>query len=86
MENARTRIFFRDHHLSDLIGFYYQKYDAAEAAADLHRRLKAIPADSRGERTVSIILDGENAWEFYPHNGRDFLKAFYSLLEPGQND
>jgi len=24
--------------------------------------------------TVSIILDGENAWEFYAENGRDFLR------------
>lgn len=80
MENSSTRIFFRDHHLSDLIGFYYQKFDAAEAAADLHRRLKAIQAGGGDERTVSIILDGENAWEFYPHNGRDFLKQFYTLL------
>ena len=80
MENSSLRIFFRDHHLSDLIGFYYQKFDAAEAAADLHRRLKALQDERRGERTVSIILDGENAWEFYPHNGRDFLKQFYALL------
>ena len=30
-------IFFRDQLLSDLIGFYYQKFPAADAAADLLR-------------------------------------------------
>jgi hypothetical protein len=29
---------------------------------------------------VSVILDGENAWEYYPGNGREFLKAFYGRL------
>jgi hypothetical protein len=29
---------------------------------------------------VSIILDGENAWEHYPNDGIDFLSAFYERL------
>ncbi len=77
------RIFFRDHLLSDLIGFYYQKFPAAEAAADLHGRIKAIaaagPAGGAG-MTIPIILDGENAWEFYPRSGRDFLREFYRRI------
>jgi alpha-amylase/alpha-mannosidase (GH57 family) len=74
------KIFFRDHLLSDLIGFYYQKFPAPDAAADLLGRIKSIAASSPEALTIPIILDGENAWEFYPHSGRDFLRAFYRLV------
>ena len=80
LENTRTRIFFRDHFLSDLIGFFYQKVPAEEAAADLVRRIKAIPHGQDFTPLVSLILDGENAWEFYPDSGRHFLRRFYELL------
>jgi alpha-amylase/alpha-mannosidase (GH57 family) len=75
-----VHIFFRDQLLSDLIGFYYQKFSAVDAAADLHKRIKEIALSSTEELTISIILDGENAWEFYPHSGRDFLREFYRRL------
>jgi alpha-amylase/alpha-mannosidase (GH57 family) len=75
--------FFRDHYLSDLVGFVYSRMDATAAAEDLHNRIRAI-----GERvqigrplTVSLILDGENAWEYYPGNGREFLRQFYRRIE-----
>jgi hypothetical protein len=74
------RLFFRDHLLSDLIGFYYQKFPAREAAVDLHGRIKAIAASGPAGMTIPIILDGENAWEFYPHSGRGFLREFYRLV------
>ncbi len=74
--------FFRDHYISDLVGFVYSRMDAAAAADDLHRRIRAI-----GDReplgrtaTVSIILDGENAWEYFPGNGREFLRRFYDRV------
>jgi alpha-amylase/alpha-mannosidase (GH57 family) len=74
-------LFFRDHQLSDLIGFVYSRMDPHAAAADLHHRIKAA-GRSTGSRpaVVSVILDGENAWEYYPGNGREFLKAFYGRL------
>jgi alpha-amylase/alpha-mannosidase (GH57 family) len=73
---------FRDHYLSDLIGFVYSRMDAAGAAEDFHRRLRAIGERSGGDRpaTVSIILDGENAWEYYPQNGREFLRQLYARI------
>ena len=74
------KIFFRDRLLSDLIGFYYQKFPAREAAADLYRRIHAIAAGGSGDLTIPVILDGENAWEFYPGSGREFLREFYRLL------
>jgi alpha-amylase/alpha-mannosidase (GH57 family) len=71
-------LFFRDHQISDLIGFVYSRMDAHAAAADLYYRIKAA-GRSTGSRpaVVSIILDGENAWEFFRGNGREFLKGFY---------
>ncbi len=74
-------LFFRDHQLSDLIGFVYSRMDPQAAAADLHQRIKAA-GRSTGSKpaVVSIILDGENAWEFFPRNGREFLKAFYGRV------
>ena len=85
LADAPLKIFFRDHLLSDLIGFYYQKFPAREAAADLLRRIQALAASGPAGMTIAIILDGENAWEFYPRSGRDFLREFYRLLcaEPG---
>jgi alpha-amylase/alpha-mannosidase (GH57 family) len=74
--------FFRDHYISDLIGFVYSRMDGHSAAEDFHRRVRAV-----GERvstakpaTVAIILDGENAWEYYDKNGREFLRRFYDLV------
>jgi alpha-amylase/alpha-mannosidase (GH57 family) len=74
-------LFFRDHQLSDLVGFVYSRMDPHAAAADLHHRIKAA-GRSTGHRpaVVSVILDGENAWEYYPGNGREFLKAFYGRI------
>jgi alpha-amylase/alpha-mannosidase (GH57 family) len=75
--------FFRDHYLSDLVGFVYSRMGAQAAAEDLHRRIQMIGdrQPSGKTATVSLILDGENAWEYYPGNGRDFLRQFYALIE-----
>ena len=74
--------FFRDHYLSDLVGFVYSRMDAEAAADDFHRRLRAIGDREPHGRTatVSVILDGENAWEYYPGNGREFLRQFYRRI------
>jgi len=74
-------LFFRDHQLSDLIGFVYSRMDPQAAAADLHNRIRAA-GRSTGNRpaVVSVILDGENAWEYYPGNGREFLRSFYGRI------
>jgi alpha-amylase/alpha-mannosidase (GH57 family) len=75
--------FFRDHYLSDLIGFVYSRMGAEPAAADLHGRIRAIADRTPHGRTatVSLILDGENAWEYYSRNGREFLRSFYRRLQ-----
>jgi alpha-amylase/alpha-mannosidase (GH57 family) len=76
-------LFFRDHGLSDLIGFTYGRWDAEEAAGDFIERLRqihnALPDDGR-HYVVPVILDGENAWEHYPANGAEFLRLLYRRI------
>jgi alpha-amylase/alpha-mannosidase (GH57 family) len=74
--------FFRDDHLSDKIGFEYAKLHASEAVADFISALEAIHAnnDTQDSRVVSVILDGENAWEYYPYNAFYFLSELYEAL------
>jgi len=80
-EGRSISIFFRDRQLSDLVGFVYSRMDPQAAAADLHQRIKAAGRSTWGKpAVVSVILDGENAWEYYPANGREFLKSFYGRL------
>ncbi len=78
---------FRDHHISDLVGFVYSRMDSRSAAADLHGRLRHIGETVRSEKplTVCIFLDGENAWEYYPGNGREFLREFYKRIAGDQD-
>jgi alpha-amylase/alpha-mannosidase (GH57 family) len=66
-------MFFRDRGLSDLIGFHYMHGAARDSAGDLVRRLREMPEGSH----VSIILDGENPWDYYPASGRDFLRFLF---------
>src|SRR5581483_8152423 len=76
-------VIFRDHFLSDLIGFVYSKMSAVEAADDFVRRIhdNCRPILSEGrDALVPIILDGENAWEYYEANGRPFLRELYRRI------
>src|SRR5687767_6971545 len=79
---------FRDHALSDLIGFTYAGWSADAAADDFIRRLEQDGARNRArggeEATVFVILDGENAWEHYEGQGRPFLRALYGRLAAHQ--
>jgi hypothetical protein len=75
---------FRDHTLSDLIGFVYSGMPPGEAAQHLLRNIQeaAQPVLAQGrDAVVSVILDGENAWEYYPKSGREFLRRFYDALQ-----
>ncbi len=67
---------FRDHGLSDLIGFVYQNKDPKEAARDFISHLHAIGKQwpDKQPPLINVILDGENCWEFYPRDGHDFLR------------
>src|SRR5579859_1646330 len=78
---------FRDHHLSDLIGFVYSRMNGRDAAADLHGRLRELGerAGNSQPLTICLFLDGENAWEYYPGNGREFLREFYGRIAGDQD-
>ncbi len=75
---------FRDHVLSDRIGFVYAGWEAESAAEDFVNRLveagRRFTAASGGEALLPIILDGENAWEHFEGNGHPFLRALYGRL------
>ena len=82
---SRIGCLFRDHALSDLIGFVYAGWDPQDAASDFVNRLaeggRRFSAATDGEEaTISIILDGENAWEHFEGGGRPFLRALYGKL------
>jgi alpha-amylase/alpha-mannosidase (GH57 family) len=84
-DGEAVTIFFRDGVLSDKIGFTYSQTDPQQAAADLMARLENIRAElkkegAQGPHIVSIILDGENAWEYYPNDGKDFLRSMYQAF------
>ena len=74
--------FFRDDGLSDLIGFKYSDWHADHAVENLVHHLETIAEScaDKPDAVVSIILDGENAWEYYPENGYYFLSALYEKL------
>ncbi len=76
-------LFFRDDKLSDRIGFEYQKWHGSDAAANFVGELEHIAAQALPHERplVSVILDGENAWEHYPYNAYYFLSALYQTLE-----
>ena len=75
---------FRDHVLSDRIGFVYAGWDADAAADDFVGRLveagRRFTAAGGGDALLPIILDGENAWEHFEGNGHPFLRALYGRL------
>ncbi len=75
-------VIFRDHALSDLIGFHYQRSDPEHAAWDMISKFlaigRAVESNNAGRGAlVPVILDGENCWEYYPDGGVRFLRALY---------
>lgn len=79
--------FFRDDHLSDLIGFEYSRWHGQDAALHFIEQIDAIGKHASHDEVpvVSVILDGENAWEYYPYNGFYFLDELYAKLEANAN-
>jgi len=82
LDGRSPACFFRDDGLSDLIGFTYSSWHADDAVADFVTHLETIADSCHGhpDRLVTVILDGENAWESYPENGYYFLSALYQRL------
>ncbi len=83
-EGQTMNLVFRDHRISDLLGFVYSGMPAADAASHLLRTIKESvePVTRSGRDAVlPIILDGENAWEGYEANGCEFLRRLYDGLQ-----
>ena len=81
---TEMHLVFRDHTISDLVGFVYSNLPPQDAANHLIHNIKqaAQPViDSGRDAVLSVILDGENAWEYYPQSGREFLRRFYDGLQ-----
>jgi len=82
-ENGRQlQIVFRDHAMSDQIGFHYQRFATEHAVNDFCGKMEAVGRATGGNAghrpsLLTIILDGENCWEYYPNGGVDFLRALY---------
>jgi alpha-amylase/alpha-mannosidase (GH57 family) len=81
--SCEMRMLFRDHFLSDLIGFVYSRMEAEQAAdhflARIRENCQAIHAQGR-DALVPVILDGENAWEHFERGGRSFLRGVYRRI------
>jgi len=81
-------LFFRDHHLSDLIGFEYSRWGSTDAANNfvhkielIYKKLSSLPAYRRNDSyVVPVILDGENAWEYFYDSGKLFLSTLMDRL------
>lgn len=72
---------FRDHDLSDRIGFSYALADPGQAAEDfLTGAVQRAQSGGDGTRLLLVALDGENPWEHYPQAGGPFLRALYGRL------
>ena len=77
------RMIFRDYFLSDQVGFVYSRMGAEEAASNFLDRIRENTRhmlEGGADVLVPIILDGENAWEYYDHNGRPFLRELYRRI------
>ncbi|MEN6450305.1 MAG: glycoside hydrolase family 57 protein [Thermoguttaceae bacterium] len=80
-QGRSLQMVFRDHAMSDQVGFHYYRYEPGHAVGDFIGKVEAIgnATNGNGHRPtlVSIILDGENCWEYYPNAGVDFLRGVY---------
>ncbi len=91
-KNCEIKLLFRDHFLSDRIGFVYSNWDAEESAKEFCSHLESIRNEIirvHGEEAldyaaVTVILDGENCWEFYKDNGFPFLNCLFSSLSDSE--
>ena len=84
-DGDKLAVFFRDGNLSDKIGFTYSGISGEGAAKDLMDRLENIREQlsnegAQGPHIVSIVVDGENAWEYYENDGKAFFHALYQAL------
>jgi len=85
VKDSELAIVFRDNFLSDLLSFVYRSWNPEDAANDfiknLHNIRDKIGEDNLPKSLISVILDGENCWEYYTNDGHDFLNLLYQKIE-----
>ncbi len=87
-KSGNITILFRDHQLSDAIGFVYSRWNPWDAANDFCHKLRNIRntlIDKYGDEcldhaVVPVILDGENCWEYYQDDGIHFRRELNRQL------
>lgn len=81
-DEKQITCFFRDDHLSDLIGFEYSRWNNSDAIANFMHELAVVRHHTQGMEApiVAIIMDGENAWEHFHENGLPFLTGLYQQI------
>ena len=83
-DSRRITMVFRDKNLSDIISFNYNSWDQREAAWDLIGHLNRVEESLRRDPDrglITIVMDGENAWEYFEDNGRAFFETLYSNID-----
>ena len=82
LKDNGTKLFFRDDGLSDLIGFTFSDWHSHDAVNNLIHHIENIgeACEFCEDTVISIILDGENAWEHFPENAYHFLNSLYGKL------
>jgi len=87
-DHSNTHIFFRDDGLSDLIGFEYRNWATEDAVANFAMHIKNINkflGDCADDCVISVIMDGENAWEYFPDNAFHFIDRLYHEIENNED-
>lgn len=79
LAGSELSLFFRDEHISDLIGFEYARWHGRDAASHFIGEVERVGSE-HPDGVVCVILDGENAWETYPYNGWHFFEDLYGAL------
>jgi len=83
-DHRHITMIFMDKNLSDMISFAYNSWNPADAARDLIGHLNRTAENLRRDTEkalLTIVMDGENAWEYYEDNGRRFFETLYSELD-----
>lgn len=79
-----TNIIFSDSLFTNLIGFTYGNYDPVQSAQNLYEKIKNIQSKLQNSpnknHIITIAMDGENCWECYPNNGKEFLEELFNLI------
>lgn len=83
-DSGSLSMVFRDKNLSDMISFSYNSWNPHDAAWDLISHCRRTEENLRRDTDkglFTIVMDGENAWDYYEDNGRRFFETVYSNMD-----